>query len=422
MIGLIDCNNFFVSCERVFNPSLRSKPVIVFSNNDGCAVAISNEAKALGIKRGDPYFKIKGACKAYGIETFSGNHKLYGDMSSRVMATLSSIVPEIEIYSVDEAFLHFDGCTDDELQAVGRSIVRRVRRDTGIPTSLGIAPTKTLAKVASKFAKKHTGYRGCCVIDNEEKRRKALELTPLRDVWGIGRRLTLRLADYGLTNALQFADWTKDEIDKTLNITGEKTWLELNGTPCIDFEPDDTPQKQMTCSRSFGKVITDFNDLATAVAAFANTVCRRMRERSLCAVSLSVFIHTDAFNRDIRQYTPSAHRSLAEPSADTMTVTATAIDALRSIYLDGYGYKKAGIHICELSNASNIQQSLFCDPADREKRRRLMDALDSINRCTITHDLVHTGAYRPIDQFVHREHPSRLFSTRLSDIITISCQ
>ena len=175
MIGLIDCNNFFVSCERVFNPSLRSKPVIVFSNNDGCAVAISNEAKALGIKRGDPYFKIKGACKAHGIETFSGNHKLYGDMSSRVMATLSSIVPEFEIYSVDEAFLHFDGFSDDELQTVGRSIVRRVRRDTGIPTSLGIAPTKTLAKVASKFAKKHTGYRGCCVIDNDEKRRKALE-------------------------------------------------------------------------------------------------------------------------------------------------------------------------------------------------------------------------------------------------------
>lgn len=421
MIGLIDCNNFFVSCERVFNPSIRNKPVIVFSNNDGCAVAISNEAKALGIKRGDPFFKIKGACIAYGIETFSGNHKLYGDMSSRVMATLASIVPDIEIYSVDEAFLHLDGLATDDLQAFGREIVRRVRRATGIPTSLGFAPTKTLAKVAAKFAKKHPGYHGCCIVDSEEKRRKALELTTLRDVWGIGRRLSRRLSDYGLTTALQFADWTREDIEKVLNVTGEKTWLELNGTPCVDFEPDDSPQKQMTCSRSFGKPLTEFDDLATAFAAFANTVGRRMREHSLCAVSLSVFIHTDAFRQDLPQYYDSAHRTLAEPTADTMTLTTAAIDALRSIYRKEYGYKKAGIHICELTNASNIQQSLFCDALDREKRRRLMDAVDTINRSTISHDLVHTGAYTSIDQFVRKEKPSRLFSTRLSDIITISC-
>ncbi|MDE5554829.1 MAG: Y-family DNA polymerase, partial [Muribaculaceae bacterium] len=325
MIGLIDCNNFFVSCERVFNPSIRNKPVIVFSNNDGCAVAISNEAKALGIKRGDPFFKIKGACIAYGIETFSGNHKLYGDMSSRVMATLASIVPEIEIYSVDEAFLHLDGIHTDDLHAFGREIVRRVRRATGIPTSLGFAQTKTLAKIAAKFAKKHPGYHGCCIIDTDEKRRKALELSSLRDVWGIGRRLSRRLSDYGLTTALQFADWTKEEIEKTLNVTGEKTWLELNGIPCVDYEPEDNQQKQMTCSRSFGNPITDFNDLATAVAAFANTVGRRMREHSLCAVSMSVFIQTNRFKQDY--HTEVAHRTLAEPTADTMTLTAAAIDA-----------------------------------------------------------------------------------------------
>ena len=167
MIGLIDCNNFFVSCERVFNPSVRQKPVIVFSNNDGCAVAISNEAKALGVKRGDPFFKIKGICKVYGIETFSGNHKLYGDMSSRVMATLATMVPDLEVYSIDEAFLHLDGIADETLTDFGREIVRKVRRHTGIPTSLGIAPTKTLAKIAARFAKKYPGYRSCCVIDRK---------------------------------------------------------------------------------------------------------------------------------------------------------------------------------------------------------------------------------------------------------------
>ncbi|MDE5594406.1 MAG: Y-family DNA polymerase [Muribaculaceae bacterium] len=421
MIGLIDCNNFFVSCERVFNPSIRMKPVIVFSNNDGCAVSISNEAKDLGIKRGDPYFKIRGACKAYGIETFSGNHKLYGDMSSRVMSTLSSMVPDIEIYSIDEAFLHFDDMVSEDLPDFGREIVRKVRRNTGIPTSLGIAPTKTLAKVAARFAKKYPGYRSCCVIDTEEKRRKALELTPIREIWGIGRRLSRRLADYGINNALQFADWTKEEIEKVLNITGEKTWLELNGQPCVDIESDEAPQKNMICTRSFGKPIATFEELASAMAAFANIVGRKLRERSLCAASLSVFIQTDRFRDDIDQYQRSAHRSFDEPTADTLRLTTVATDALRSIYSKTHEYKRAGIIITELTDAAHIQQSLFGNPTQRERRKKLMSVVDSINRCSLGHDKIHTAAYCPIDAFVRREMPSRLFSTRLSDIIRINC-
>lgn len=421
MIGLIDCNNFFVSCERVFNPSVRQKPVIVFSNNDGCAVAISNEAKALGVKRGDPFFKIKGICKVYGIETFSGNHKLYGDMSSRVMATLATMVPDLEVYSIDEAFLHLDGIADETLTDFGREIVRKVRRHTGIPTSLGIAPTKTLAKIAARFAKKYPGYRSCCVIDSDEKRRKALELTPIRDVWGIGRRLSVRLSDYGISNALQFADWSKDDIEKVMNVTGEKTWLELNGHACIDFEPEETPQKQMICTRSFGKAIANFEDLASAIAAFANTVGRKLRERSLCAISLSVFVQTDRFRGDIPQYYNNAHRCLAEPTADTLALTEAATDALRSIFNKKYEYKRAGIVISELTDASHIQQSLFGDPLERERRKKLMAVVDSINRCSLGHDKIHTAAYSPIDAFVRREKPSRLFSTRLSDIIRINC-
>lgn len=421
MIGLIDCNNFFVSCERVFSPALRNRPVIVFSNNDGCAVALSNEAKALGLRRGDPFFKIRQVCEANNVITLSGNHKLYGDMSSRVMATLSAITPSVEIYSIDEAFIGMDGWAVDRLQTVGTDIVRRVRRHTGIATSLGIAPTRTLAKIASRFAKKYPGYHGCCVIDTDEKRRKALSLSEVRDVWGIGRRLARRLAESNINTALEFADLPEDTISANFNVTVEKTWRELNGEPCVDLEPEDTAQKQMICSRSFGKSITDFDELAGAVSSFAANVGRKMRERGLCAVSLGVFIHTDAFRQDLPQYYKSSHRTLAEASADTLTLTATATDCLRSIFRKGYGYKKAGIIIDELTDGRHIQQSLFADAADRERRGRLMAALDAINHGTAAHDTVHTASYQPIDKYIRRENPSRLFSTRLSDIITVNC-
>lgn len=421
MVGLIDCNNFFVSCERVFNPSLRNKPVVVFSNNDGCAVAISNEAKKLGIKRGDPFFKIKGLCNVYGVKTFSGNHKLYGDMSSRVMATISSFVPEIEIYSIDEAFLNLDDFEIPISEDFGREIVKKVRRATGIPSSLGIATTKTLAKIAARFAKKYPGYHSCCIIDSDKKRRKALEMTNISDVWGIGRKINRRLTDCGITSALQFADLPQESINKLLNITGEKTWMELNGIPCVGLEPEESPQKQMLCTRSFGKPLTKFEDLLAAIASFSNTVGRKLREHDLCAVSLSVFIHTDSFSPNKPQYYNTAHRVLPEPTDDTITLTSAATEALGMIYRRGFSYKKAGIIINELTDGMHIQQSLFSKPGERERRKKLMAALDSINRCSLGHDKIHTAAYTPIDAFVRRENPSRLFSTRLSDIIRINC-
>lgn len=421
MIGLIDCNNFFVSCERVFNPALRNRPVIVFSNNDGCAVALSNEAKALGIRRGDPFFKIRPLCETNDAVTLSGNHKLYGDMSSRVMATLASITPSVEIYSIDEAFINMDGWSDDQLHSVGSDIVRRIRRHTGIATSLGIAPTKTLAKIASHFAKKYPGYHGCCVIDSDEKRRKALSLSGVREVWGVGRKLARRLADHGINTALELADLSGDAVASLFNVTGEKTWRELNGEPCVDFEPEDSAQKQMICSRSFGKPIDDFDELAGAVASFAANVGRKMRERDLCAVSLGVFIHTDAFRQDLPQYYNSSHRTLSEASADTMTLTSAATECLRAIYRKGFGYKKAGIIINELTDARHIQQSLFTNAEDRERRHRLMATVDAINRRSTAHDTIHTAAYQPIDRYIRRENPSRLFTTRLSDIITVNC-
>lgn len=421
MFGLIDCNNFFVSCERVFNPALRDRPVIVFSNNDGCAVALSNEAKALGLKRGNPFFQIKDFCSANGVIALSGNHRLYGDMSSRVMATVSSLVPAIEIYSIDEAFIRLtENETKDDYASLGRDIVRTVRRSTGIPTAVGIAPTRTLAKVAARFAKKYAGYRGCCVILDEVSRRKALTLTQAGDVWGIGRRLTKKLAAYGLTTAIQVADLTKEQVGSIFNITGERTWRELNGVPCGDAGVDEQPQKQMCCSRSFGDPIDSFEELAAAVTALATTISRRLRKHKLCALSMTVFIYTNTFRHDGGEYSNSAFHAFEEAKSDTMSLVSAATDCLRKIFRRGYGYKKAGILINELSDADAIQQSLFVSHDDRDKRLRLMKAFDAINSASLTHDTVHTASYLPVNEFVRHENSSRCYTTKLADIIKIT--
>ena len=419
MTGLIDCNNFFVSCERVFNPALREKPVAVLSNNDGCIVALSNEAKSLGLKRGDPYFKVKAVCDRYGVQIFSGNHRLYGDMSSRVMATMSAIVPEIEIYSIDEAFLHFDGWKDDEIESAGREIVRRIRRDTGIPTSLGFASTKTLAKIAARFAKKYPGYRSVCGIRDEVSRRKALALCPIGDVWGIGRRLLKKFNRIGIDTALQFADMSDEYVKRLMNVTGERTWRELNGESCIEMEEVEPARKQMCCSRSFGTMITDFDGLRQAVVIFATALSRKLRENGLAAVSMSVFIHTNAFREDLKQYYNSAHRQLFEATSDTLALSSMATECLKSIYRQGYSYKKAGVMINEIVDAGAVRQSLFVDSASRERRSRLMGVIDQINSASLSHDTVHPAAYSPVESLVRSERRSRLFSMRMSDIITV---
>jgi len=419
MVGLIDCNNFFVSCERVFDPSLRSRPVVVLSNNDGCIVALSNEAKMLGLKRGMPYFKVKQLCDSHNVAVLSGNHRLYGDMSSRVMATVASVVPEIEIYSVDEAFLHMDGWKDDELIAVGRDIVRKVRRATGIPTSLGIAPTKTLAKVAAKFAKKYPGYRCCCMISDDNSRRKALSLTSIGDIWGIGRRLYKKFSDIGVENALQFADMSYDEVDRLMNVTGNRTWRELNGEACVLPDMSEPAGRQMCCSRSFGSMITDFDRLRQAVALFAAILSRKLRERNMAAVSMSVFIHTNAFRKDLEQYYNSSHRQLNEATSDTMALTTMAVECLKSVYRRGYSYKKAGVIINEIVNENVVRKSLFTDAGDRSRRSRLMHALDRIN--STAHDTVHVAAYLPVEKIARVEHRSRLFTTSFDDIIIVNC-
>lgn len=419
-VGLIDCNNFFVSCERIFRPDVVDKPVVVMSNNDGCAVAMSNEAKALGIKRGVPLYQIKKIIERHGVVTLSGNHKLYGDISSRVMATISSIVPEIEVYSIDEAFLDLSPWTDaSDAEEIGRRIVRKVRRDVGVPTSLGIAPTKTLAKMASHFAKKHRGYRGVCVIDNDEKRRKALQLTEIDDVWGIGRRLGKRMREYGITNALQFAELPLYQVHRLVNINGERTWRELNGEPCVDFETIEPDRKQICTTRSFSKSFDDIEPLREAVSHFCDNIARKLRQQQGCAKTMTVFIQTNSFRPDQPQHYGNLTITLDEATEDTLTLTSNAIRALYAIYRKGYSYKRAGVIVTDIVSRRAVQQNLFSPAGNREKRLRLMKVMDSLNLSKDSHNKLHVATTTPDSLRVNRNDLSPFYSTRLSDIITV---
>lgn len=388
MFGLIDCNNFFVSCERVINPAIAQCPVVVLSNGDGCAVAMSNEAKALGIRRGVPIYQVRDIIRRHNVITISGNHRLYGNISSRVMATIESMIDDVEVYSIDEAFLHIP---DDSIEAqvdMGREIVKRVRRWTGIPTSLGIAPTRTLAKVAARFAKKYPGYRSVCAIDTDDKRRKALALTKVEEVWGVGRKVGRKLRQYGIDTALQFADLPKEEIDRMLTLPGQRTWMELNGTDCIPSDANNASHKQICCSRSFSPSVTDLEELRSAIASYVAIASRKLRKQNSFALSIGVFIRTNEFRTDMPQYSNSAFRKLEEPANDLMVLTSEAEAALESIFRQGLLYRKAGVLISEIVDADRMQPGLFLSPEVRAKRRRLMRLVDTINAKPSTHEKI----------------------------------
>lgn len=419
MIGLIDCNNFFVSCERVFRPEVAHCPVVVMSNNDGCAVAMSNEAKALGITRGVPVFQVKEIIKQHNVVTFSGNHKLYGDMSSRVMATIASIVPDIEIYSIDECFINFGNIPIEECERLARLIVKKVRRDVGIPTSLGIAHTKTLAKVAAKYAKKFPGYKCVCIIDNEEKRRKALSGIEIGDIWGIGRRLAKKFQESGLHNAIEFADLPLWQVRKLVNINGEKTWRELNGESCEEITIQEPDRKQICTSRSFNKSLDNIEQLREAIAAFSDNIARKLRKQHGCAASINVFIHTNSFQPELPQHIASQTITLEEATDDTIVLTNTALQILYSIFRQGYAYKRAGVTVTEIVSRNARQMSLFESNDDRERRTRLMEIIDEVNKTDSTYDKLHLATVTPNKKRVKQEELSPLYSTRLDDIIIV---
>ena len=451
MIGLADCNNFYCSCERVFRPDLIGKPVVVLSNNDGCVIARSEEAKALGYKMGDPFYQVKGKLEAEGVAIFSSNYTLYGSLSNRVMSMLSHYSPHIDQYSIDESFFEVDQSMaerffqenqkenetflneDSLLHQYGAKISADVLRAVGIPISIGIAETKTLAKIGSKFAKKYKGYQGCCFIDTDERRHKALSLFPIEDVWGIGRQISRKLDYMGIRTAAQFADKKESWVRSHFNITTVRTWKELNGESCIRIE--ELPQKKSICtSRSFaGEGISNKDVVEEAVANFAVRCAEKLRHQGSVCQGITVFAWTSRFNENVPEYT--IHDTLTLPIATNAQeeIVGAALSILRAKYPKSmadsrpdrpdmsFYFKKAGVILWQISPDHPRQQDLF-DPIDRSKQKKLMEAIDVINR---------KNGYGTIRQAIQgtdcrfdlkREYMSKQFTTNIHDILKVKTQ
>ncbi len=418
--ALVDCNNFFVSCERAFQPELEGKPVVVLSNNDGCVVARSNESKAMGIKMGTPFFKIRDKVESGNLIVRSSNYSLYGDLSSRVMSILAAAVPKIEIYSIDEAYLCVDGIDKKKLEVLCPELVRRIRKWVGIPVSIGIASTKTLAKVANHFAKKYPGYKGVCRIVTEEQRVKALKLTPIGDVWGIGRRVAPRLLAMGLTTAYDYVSMPQDWVYKNLGLGGLRVWNELNGKESVEEERDDARQSICT-SRSFAETITDIQELSARVSDFAAKCAEKLRHDGTAAYCINTFLYTNRFREDKPQDFPDATIRLDMPASSTQEVVSAALKALKLIWKPGFEYKKAGVVVFDIVNRDERQLTLFeTDSAKKEKQDVLSQVMDNVNVSSGQNVLrVATQRSGHYADGIRREHASRLFSTDWDSIIEI---
>ncbi len=418
MFALVDCNNFFVSCERVFNPSLAGRPVVVLSNNDGCIIARSNEAKAMGIAMGEPYFKARRKLEAGGVAVFSSNHVLYGDMSRRVMSLLSEFTPELEIYSIDEAFLYLDGIACGNLRDYARSIIKRINCGTGIPVTIGIAPTKTLAKVASYYGKRYPAYGGVCAIDNDDKRVKALMRLPIDEVWGIGRRYAKKMHDHGIATAWDFTMKSEGWVKREFTVTGIRTWRELHGIVSIGRE--DNPERMSLCtSRSFaGKGIDELHALEEAVADYASDSAARLRRQQSSCSSITLYARTDRFNPGVPFDCINATTCLEVPTSDTAEITKHCLAMLRAHFKAGCHYKKAGVTLWNIQKETAVQAHLF-DAIDRAKQKRIMQAIDKINRENGKNFIKLGTQMHHGDCNVKCEHRSRLYTTRLSEVINV---
>ena len=378
MIALADCNTFFASVERALHPGLKGKPVCVLSSNDGNIVALTTEAKALGLRRGDPFFKVKDIIERNSVAVFSGNLMLYAAMSKRVQSIMQRTVEHTECYSIDEQFLYLDSYEKHfDLVELMRGMVNQIALWTDIPVSVGIAKTKTLAKIASKFAKQYKGYGGVCMIDTDGKRRKALSMFELSDVWGIGPGTFAKLNSLGVDTPLQLADKPGEWVQRHFHKPGYQTWLELNGYPCIDTS-EILRRQTITTSRSFGKMISSIEDLKASVASFASSCCSTLRGQDSAAGCVSVFACSNRFREDLPQYGNIATRKLPVPSSDTLEITAVAMELVEKIYRKGVLFKKSGVILSDIVPGC-CHHILFDPVARREERVELSQTLDRMN-------------------------------------------
>ena len=380
MFALADCNNFFVSCERVFRPDLQGKPVIVLSSNDGCAIARSNEAKAIGIKMGDPYFKIRSLVKQHQVTVFSGNMALYGDLSQRVRWVLEEFAPAIEVYSIDEAFLDLRGLKNIDFDQYAKAISQRCWKLTSIPVSVGIAPTKTLAKIASKLCKQYPKLKGGCYMHRPEDIEKVLRKYSIEDVWGIGRRSATKLRAMGIHTAFDYTQLPEHLVRKMFGVTGVRTWKELHGVPCIAFEQGFEAKQSICVSRSFSTEIHQVKELQEQVANFASSMAEKLRKQGSSASEMVVFAYTNRFKESAPQTYANALVSFSTPTSDARLIVAKAVAAIREIFKEGYGYKKAGVVATKIVDDAQIMPSLFEDSTLIEREHKITSALDEINQ------------------------------------------
>lgn len=431
MFALVDCDNCFVSCERVFRPDLEGKPVVVLSNNDGCVVARSNEAKALGIKEGTPYFKLADEFPGVKIEALSSNYTLYGDMSARVMATIRMHAPKVEVYSIDEAFCDLTGMErTTDLKLWGEQLAARIRQWVGMPVSIGIGPTRTLAKLASRYAKLYRGYNKCCVIDSDEKRRKALAGMDAAKVWGIGSRTDAKLRYNGCRTALDFADKPQGWVRMLFPLPVENTWRELNGISCI--KTDEIAEKKSICtSRSFPEMVADRETLRTHVSNYASRCAAKLRrQHSVCNI-LTVFITTNPFREDLEWYSNAINVTLGTASASTVELVSAAGQALDRIFRDGLKYKRAGVIVSGIVPDNAVQLDMF--GTDENTRRRLnlvSKAADDVNRRWGAETVVLAAQQYPSDpvtgvsphfkDVILHNMRTPCYTTNLHDIIGVS--
>lgn len=416
---LADCNNFYASAEKIFRPELRNRPVVVLSNNDGIIVALSAEAKAIGLKRGDALFKVKHNLQKHQAAIFSSNYVFYYDISRRIETVIRRFFPDTEKYSIDEFFIKHTGKDSPErIKAIAGRLKETIRKEIKMPVSFGIGPSKTLAKVMNRYAKKDRRYQGTAMLKNIEQLPKALKNFPTEDVWGIGKRSTEKLKSFGIHTAWQFSQMNDHWVRKHFTVTGLRTAEELRGKPCIGMEYTRADKKSILCSRSFGKAVSREEDMKAAVADYVEETAEKLREQKSVCKSLSVFLLTDPYKNKQRQYRNSITLEMPFAANDTMSLQQIAFLGLKQIFRPGYKYKKAGVAVFDLISSENLQYTLWEDTQTIYKRRLLFEKIDFINSSlgTIRFAVQNKqGIHRMLQQ-----HKSPEYTTRIDQVPKIN--
>ncbi|HMG67537.1 MAG TPA: Y-family DNA polymerase [Chitinophagaceae bacterium] len=418
MYALVDCNNFYCSCERVFNPKLEGKPVVVLSNNDGCVIARSEEAKKLGIVMGTPAYMIEDQLRQHNVAIFSSNYTLYGDMSDRVMKTFASFVPRLEIYSIDEAFLDLHDLPYHDLLQLGVTIRKTVRQNTGIPVTVGIAQTKTLAKMANRYAKKKHKQTGVFWAANEMLTQEMLENTEVGDIWGIGHQYSMFLKRNGFNTAAEFVKAPDEWVRVNMSVVGHRMLNELKGIPSVAWEFEAPVKKNICTSRSFGKLLTRKEDIQEALCNYAAACALKLRQQKTCCNTVHIFINTNPHKTDDAQYARTINVELQSASNNTSEIIKAACQGFNIIYAKGYRFMKCGVIVMDLVPEDQIQVSLF-DEADRARNKQVMAAMDKVNR-SLGKEIVRFAVQGFEKKYKLRaDHLSKKYTTDINQILKV---